>query len=311
MKDFKKALENNDIEALKKINKVDIHNHAIMSGTRKYLLDHNIQLSKEKITDFQSFINFCRTYIRPIQLEEKGLRLLLEGNFNNCIETGVIHVTPSIDYKSCINTFNSDTNKFVSFLKSFSYNKLTIHWDIAISRDSYTEEHKNLIIGLINTEFFSGIDLVSTENKKPNKTFKEIYELAASKGMITKVHAGEQLGADYIYECIMDLNPKQIQHGIHIVEDENVMKLAKEKGIIFNICPTSNVILGNAKSIKDHPIKKMVEYGLKVTIGTDDILLFESDINEEYLKLYNAGTLTLDELDSIRLFGLSLFKNKN
>ncbi len=55
----------------------------------------------------------------------------------------------------------------------------------------------------------------------------------------------------------------------------------------------------------------MVEYGLKVTIGTDDILLFESDINEEYLKLYNAGTLTLDELDSIRLFGLSLFKNKN
>ena len=107
----------------------------------------------------------------------------------------------------------------------------------------------------------------------------------------------------------MDFNPKQIQHGIHIIEDEKVMQLAKDRGIVFNVCPTSNIVLGYAKNIKEHPIKKMVEYGLKVTIATDDLLFFGSDINEEYLKLYKEGTLTVEQLDKIRLFGLSLFDN--
>ena len=126
--------------------------------------------------------------------------------------------------------------------------------------------------------------------------------------LITKVHSGEQLGADYIRECINDFKPKMIQHGIHIVEDESVMKIAKDKGIIFNVCPTSNVILGYASSIKEHPIKKMVEYGLNVTIATDDLLFFDSDINDEYIKLYREGTLSIEQLKNIKDFGLSLFK---
>ena len=196
----------------------------------------------------------------------------------------------------------------MDFLKSFKYDNLKILWDLGISRDSYKEEYKDIIIKLIKTRFFKGIDLTSTENYFPNSLFKDFYDLANSLNMVTKVHAGEQLGSDYILECIKDFNPKQIQHGIHIIEDENVMTTAKEKNIIFNVCPTSNVILGYAKSIKEHPIKKMVEFGLKVTIGTDDLLFFDSDINEEYIKLYNEGTLTLEQLNGIRLFGLSLFE---
>lgn len=151
--------------------------------------------------------------------------------------------------------------------------------------------------------------MASTENSIPNSEFKKFYSIANSFNMITKVHAGEQLSADYIKECIIDFNPKQIQHGIHIIEDESVMKLAKEKGIVFNVCPTSNIVLGYAKSIKNHPIKQMIEYGLKVTIATDDILFFDSDINSEYLKLYENGVLTVEQLDEIRKFGLSLFNN--
>lgn len=54
----------------------------------------------------------------------------------------------------------------------------------------------------------------------------------------------------------------------------------------------------------------MVEFGLNVTIATDDLLFFDSDINEEYLKLYREGTLTSEQLDKIRKFGLSLNQNK-
>ena len=309
MDHFKKAIIDNNISDLKSIYKVDIHNHAITSCTKEYLINHGIQLSNDKIDDIQSLINFSRSNLKSLQLEEKGLRLLLEGNFENCIETGVKIVGTSIDYKVCIRTFNYDVDRFIEFLKSFKYKNLEIFWDLSISRDSYLEEYKKIIIKLLKTKFFYGIDLVSTENIIPNLKFKDFYDLANSLNMVTKVHTGEQLGADYIYDCIMDFNPKQIQHGIHIIEDEKVMQLAKDRGIVFNVCPTSNIVLGYAKNIKKKKKKKMVEYGLKVTIATDDLLFFGSDINEEYLKLYKEGTLTVEQLDKIRLFGLSLFDN--
>lgn len=309
MIDFQNALVNNDLNTLKKIPKTDIHNHAITSCRKEYLIKNGIKLSDEKITNIETLIKFSRENLSSLQNEEKGLRLLLNGNFENCIKTGVTIVGTSIDYKVCIRTFNNDIKKFIDFLKTFKYDNLTILWDLHISRDSYKEEHKELILELLETKYFAGFDLASTENIIPNSEFKEFYQIANSLNMITKVHAGEQLGADYIKECIIDFYPKQIQHGIHIIEDENIMKLAKEKGIIFNVCPTSNVNLGYAKSIKEHPIKEMVEYGLKVTINTDDLLFFDSDINDEYIKLYKDEVLSAEQLDSIRIFGLSLFNN--
>jgi len=311
MKDFENAIINNDICKLKSIDKIDIHNHAVSSCTKDYLIKHGINLPKEKINNIQSLITFSRNYITPLQLDIKGLKLLLEGNFENCIKTGIKVVSTEIDYKNCIRTFNSDIIQFINFLKSFTYDNLTILWDLGISRDSYKDEYKQIIIELIETKFFNGIDLTSTENSIPNSKFIEFYDLANSLNMTTKVHAGEQLGPEYIKLCIQDFNPKQIQHGIHIVEDEETIALAKEKNIIFNICPTSNVILGYTKNIKEHPIKKMIEYGLKVTIATDDLLFFDSDINSEYLKLYNEKVLTAQQLDNIRVFGLSLYKKYN
>ena len=310
MTDFQNAIINNDILKLRIIDKIDIHNHAVSSCTKSYLINKGISLSEEKINDIQSLINFSRSYLSPLQLDINGLKLLLEGNFENCIKTGVRVVCTEIDYKNCIRTFDSNINEFIDFLNSFKYDNLIILWDLGISRDSYKEEYKPIILELLKTKFFNGIDLTSTENSIPNSQFIEFYDLANSLDMITKVHAGEQLGAAYIRQCIYDFNPKQIQHGIHIVEDEAVMKLAKEKDIIFNVCPTSNVILGYAQSIKEHPIKKMIDYGLKVTIATDDLLFFDSDINSEYLKLYNEEVLSAKQLDDIRIFGLSLY-NRN
>ena len=168
-------------------------------------------------------------------------------------------MAPSVDYKACIRIFNYDVEAFLNFLSAFKYDNLTILWDLGISRDSYKDGYADIINKLIETKYFNGIDLYATENSIPNSKFIQFYELANKLGLITKVHAGEQLGADYVRTCINDFNPKQIQHGIHIVQDKDVMELAKQKEIIFNVCPTSNVILRYAKSIKEHPIKAMVE----------------------------------------------------
>lgn len=306
---FIEGLKNNNKELLAKVQKIDIHNHAAYSCKKSYLTKNNIQLPEQKIYDIASLNEFSKSYINPIQYTEEGLKFLLRGDFDNCIKTGVKVVSPSVDYKACVRIFDSNIEEFISFLQTFKYDNLKILWDLGISRDSYKDEHSEVIEKLIKTKIFTGIDLYATENSTLNYKFVKFYGLANDLGLITKVHTGEQLGADYVKECILDFNPKQIQHGIHIVEDINVMQLAKEKGIVFNICPTSNIVLGYAKSIKEHPLKVMVDFGLNVTIGTDDILFFDSDINDEYLKLYNEKVLSAEQLNNIRIYGLELVNN--
>lgn len=306
MSSFIEDLKNGDFEGLQKHPKSDLHNHAPYSCTVEYLIANGIDIpDTTSIVDFPSFLNYIRTYIDPLKYDKDKFKILLNGNFINCINSGVKTVSVGIDYKKCIRAFNSDINDFVNFLKQFNYDNLKINWILEISRDSYKEEHRELIKELLSTNYFAGIDLVSTENSVPNSMFKEFYEIANKMDLVTKVHAGEQLGSDYMKECIIDFNPKQIQHGITIVDDKEVIKMAIEKGIVFNICPTSNVVLGYVECIKNHPIKQMVENNLNVTIATDDLLLFNSNINEEYYKLYSNGVLTAEQLDKIRLYGLS------
>ncbi len=307
MKDFIEALISMRKDNLIKFPKADLHNHAVFSCDRDYLSDNNIDIPKsEAVTDISSLINFARKYIKPLQNNIDGLTTLLNGTFEKCLSTGVKIVDTDIDYKICIQVFDYNIKNFIGFLNTFKYDGLKIRWIIDISRDSYKDEYENIIIDLINSRYFYGIDLTSTENIVSNKKFVNIYRVANSINMVTKVHAGEQLGADYVRQCILDFNPKQIQHGIRIIEDKNTMLLAKDKNIIFNICPTSNLILNYSPSIKDHPIKQMVDFGLNVTLGTDDILFFNSDINDEYLKLYKSKVLTAEQLDNIRKFSLTL-----
>lgn len=304
---FIQALIESNKEQMQRIPKADLHNHAVFSCDRKYLIKNDIDIPlNEKVNNISDLINFARKYIKPLQNNIDELTILLNGTFEKCLETGVSIVDTDMDYKICIQVFDNNVNNFVNFLKTFKYNNLQIRWVIDISRDSYKEEDEKIIFALMESDFFYGIDLTATENCVSNEKLKNIYNLASKKGFVTKVHCGEQLGADYIKQCIIDFNPKQIQHGIHIVEDKDVMQLAKERNIIFNVCPTSNLVLNYAKDIATHPIKQMVDFGLKVTIATDDFLLFESDINDEYLKLYKSNVLTAEQLDIIRKFSLTI-----
>ena len=307
MDDFITALKSENKQKLIIVPKADLHNHAVFSCDRDYLNANNILIPKsETVVDITSLISFARNYIKPLQNNISGLTTLLNGTFEKCLSTGVKIVDTDIDYKICIQVFDGNIKRFIEFLKGFNFDNLKIRWVIDISRDSYKEEHESVIIDLIKTGYFYGIDLTSTENIVPNKKFINIYKVANSLGLVTKVHAGEQLGANYIRQCIKDFNPKQIQHGITIIEDKSVMQLAKEKNIVFNVCPTSNIVLNYVSDISRHPIKQMVEFGLDVTIGTDDILFFNSDINDEYLKLYQLKVLSAEQLDKIRKFSLTL-----
>jgi adenosine deaminase len=99
------------------------------------------------------------------------------------------------------------------------------------------------------------------------------------------VHAGEFDGAARVREAIEVLGSDRIQHGVRAIEDPAVVKLAAERRVTFDVCPISNVRLCVVPSMKAHPLRTLMQAGIRCTVSTDDPLVFGNKLTDEYLAL--------------------------
>ena len=126
------------------------------------------------------------------------------------------------------------------------------------------------------------VDLAGAEAEFPGKPFAPHYQKAKAAGLHVTIHAGEWGSAHNVAEAINDLGAQRIGHGVRVMEDEDTIALAKEQQITFEVCPTSNYQSGVVPTIKDHPLKHMLDAGLAVTINTDDPAISQIDLSDEY-----------------------------
>ena len=136
-----------------------------------------------------------------------------------------------------------------------------------------------------------------------------LYKIAEKNHVLKRMHVGESGTAEDVEVAVETLGLDEVHHGIHAATSTSVMKFLADRKITLNVCPTSNIMLGYANSYEDYPIKTLVENGVPVTINTDDLLIFNSSIEQEYLRLYEANTLTAKQLDEIRCWGIYGGKN--
>ena len=156
----------------------------------------------------------------------------------------------------------------------------------------------------ISSGFFRSIDVCGGEGIRPLEEFLPLYRKAERYHLIKRMHVGESGPADDIRKAVELFDLNEIHHGNNAASSDEVMKFLAMNNIQLNLCPSSNVMLGYADGFKNHPIKVLYENGVKVTVNTDDLLIFDSSIENEYLLLYQAGTLSAEQLDDIRLWGL-------
>ena len=112
-----------------------------------------------------------------------------------------------------------------------------------------------------------------------------------------------EIGED-VRRAVECLELDEVQHGIAAAEDPSVIRFLSDNHIRLNITPSSNYLLGRVKDLKSHPIAELYRNGVDVTINSDDVLIFDSDVSKEYLRMYQSGCLTAEELDDIRKNGL-------
>ena len=157
---------------------------------------------------------------------------------------------------------------------------------------------------IFNANWFTGIDINNYANIMSMDDMKAMSRKAHKHNLIVKAHIGEFGGADDVMRYAEELELDQIQHGIAAVESPQIMSwLAKHK-VQLNVCPASNILLNNTKSYATHQIRKLYDYGIPVTINTDDLLIFNATVSQEYMNLYEAGLMAADELNIIRETGL-------
>ena len=127
-----------------------------------------------------------------------------------------------------------------------------------------------------------GMDLAGNEAEFSAEPFAPIFAEAKQAGLHLTIHAGEWAGADNVREAIEKVGAERIGHGVRVLENENVVALARERGTTFEVCVTSNYQSGVVPALSNHPLPRMLQADLDITLNTDDPSVSRIDLTHEF-----------------------------
>lgn len=145
-------------------------------------------------------------------------------------------------------------------------------------------------------ELITAVGLDSSEKGNPPSKFKNVFKASVEAGYIPLAHAGEEGDADYVWEALDILKIKRIDHGNNSMQDKKLVSEIVNQDIALTVCPLSNKALQVVPDLRDHPLKKMMELGMKVTVNSDDPAYFGGQVNQNYLAIHKALDLSKQDL---------------
>jgi len=308
-----------DIEALiKALPKVEQHVHIVGSVKPETLLwlvekgglDMPFKTVEDvhrffQYSDFPHFISVYCTVFRCITDESQFERVTYEllENDARCdvryVEASFSapdHVRQGLDYGRMLDAINRgvsrarrdfgvDCNLRVDLVRNYGP-------DAGMEVLDWIESKGNNIVS---------VDIGGSEEMFPPKPYAPVYRRAKEMGLHLVAHAGEAAGAESVWDAVRWLGVERIGHGVAAVEDLALMNYLAEHDISIEACPISNVRTRTVPSLRQHPIRRFLEHGIKVSVNTDDPSMFGTDMNNEFLQLHHQLGFEVSEL-----FGLSL-----
>jgi len=141
-----------------------------------------------------------------------------------------------------------------------------------------------------------GVDLAGDEINYPPHRFVTPFRRAREGNLGITVHAGEAGSAKNVHDAIRLLHASRIGHGVRLVEDSNVVRLAREQGVTLEICLTSNLQTGVVHTFTQHPLPDLITLGVRTTINTDDPSVSDTTLTDEYMVAMAAVGLELEQV---------------
>ena len=138
----------------------------------------------------------------------------------------------------------------------------------------------------------AGVGLDSSENGHPPSKFARVFEAARGHGLKVCAHAGEEGPPAYVTEALDILKVDRIDHGNRALEDAALTHRLVRERMTLTVCPLSNLKLCVVRDLRDHPMKRMLELGLRATCNSDDPAYFGGYVGDNYIRTAEAVGLT-------------------
>jgi adenosine deaminase len=136
-------------------------------------------------------------------------------------------------------------------------------------------------------DWLVGFGMGGDEKMGKSTDFAWAFDCAREAGLHITTHAGEWGGPDSVRDAL-ELRPARLGHGVRAIEDLALVDRLAEDGIVLEVCPGSNIVLGLYKRWDAHPIEQLRERGVKITVSTDDPPFFHTTMENEYTRLADA-----------------------
>src|SRR5271165_5626531 len=161
---------------------------------------------------------------------------------------------------------------------------VSLYWIFDATRHFGIEEAQRVVEEAIRFRDRNviGVGLGGDERRAGPEQFRAVYEHAAKHGLRLTVHAGETLGPESIWGALRELKADRIGHGLRAIEDAELVRYLAENQIPVEVCITSNLLTGCCPEVGQHPIRRLFDAGVLVTLNTDDPDMFHTTLANEY-----------------------------
>ena len=289
--------------------KIDAHNHLNLGmHYSSYLAWSGIPIPNfpRRMDGLDEMHDIISRYTRPRCQTADDVIKLIDMSIRDSIADGVTILEGSIDIGFMVH-FQEDLDKFLSMVSDFAtkyQDKIDFRPELGLGKTFDKDKIASWISPLMESKLFKSIDLYGPEIEEGIADFKYIFVKAEALGIKKKAHVGEFSDAHSVQRFVEYFDLDEVQHGIGAAQDDKVLKFLADRKVRCNVCPQSNYMLRSVSSMKAHPIKKMMDAGIPITVGTDDLLFFDHTVSRQIYNLVAEGVIS--ELDADKLLAEGL-----
>lgn len=260
-------------------------------------------------TDFDHFIEIyliissCICSPEDIELIARDF---LRGQAAQNIRYSEITYTPFTHFSTNKNIPFDEQFDALCRAREWAARELNVHcgWVFDIARNVRPIEHTLTVADWVISGKGKGVvalGLGGPEAGHPPELFQEAFARVRVAGLASVPHAGEVAGAASVRGALDALHAQRIGHGVRCLEDPDLVADLRQRQIPLEVCPSSNVCLGVAPSIAEHPLPRLMAEGLYVTINSDDPPMFNTTLTDEYLRTAEAFGFSVETLEKVAL----------
>lgn len=281
------SLSYNVVKKLRPGITIQEYNQNFKAGASSYSLNHYLQCADNAISLMQT---------------KESLELVLEDFFDQLIEDNVIYCeirfAPLLHIEKSLNSMEV-VDILCKKMNELSKKTGIITGLILCTLRHYSKSQSMETVKLVN-EFYDkgvvGFDIAADEAGHPVDNHISAFEYAQYNKLNCTAHAGEAMGAESVWETINKLKPKRIGHGVRSIEDEKLINFILENNYHLEVCPTSNIKTKTFESMDKHPINKLFQKKISLSINSDGRTISDVNLNEEYEKLSNSFGWSVQQL---------------